>query len=93
MKRREFRPRPKASSTPAVIDLQVAPDCPAQLLQLLQEGPKSGLSLGSGAAALGAMRKYAAELVALSPDVLLGPGTTPVGPPKPVGHQQTLPLW
>ena len=26
------------------------------------------------------MRKYAAELVALSPNVLLGPGTTPVRP-------------
>jgi putative ABC transport system substrate-binding protein len=26
------------------------------------------------------MRKYASELVALTPDVLLGPGTTPVGP-------------
>jgi putative tryptophan/tyrosine transport system substrate-binding protein len=33
-----------------------------------------------GAGNVGAMRKYAAELVALTPDVLLGPGTTPVGP-------------
>jgi putative tryptophan/tyrosine transport system substrate-binding protein len=33
-----------------------------------------------GAGNVGAMRKYATELVALTPDVLLGPGTTPVGP-------------
>src|SRR5215475_10773213 len=33
-----------------------------------------------GAGDLGAMRKYAVELVALTPDVLLAPGTTPVGP-------------
>jgi putative ABC transport system substrate-binding protein len=33
-----------------------------------------------GGGNVGAMRKYAAELVALTPDVLLAPGTTPVGP-------------
>src|SRR5262245_56652900 len=33
-----------------------------------------------GAGNVGAMRKYATELVALTPDVLVGPGTTPVGP-------------
>jgi len=33
-----------------------------------------------GAGDLGAMRKYAVELVALAPDVLVAPGTTPVGP-------------
>jgi ABC-type uncharacterized transport system substrate-binding protein len=33
-----------------------------------------------GAGNVGTMRKYAAELVALTPDVLLAPGTTPAGP-------------
>src|SRR5262245_42956768 len=33
-----------------------------------------------GAGNVGAMRKYATELVTLTPDALVGPGTTPVGP-------------
>ena len=37
------------------------------------------------------MRKYAAELAALMPDVLLGPGNTPVGPLLEATHAATDP--
>src|SRR5262249_18120076 len=36
----------ETACTPALIDPQVAPDSPAQLLQFLQKGAKSGLSFG-----------------------------------------------
>src|SRR5262249_19276828 len=43
-------------------------------------GPNGRVDYRWGAGDVGAMRKYAAELVALTPDVLLAPGTTPAGP-------------
>jgi putative ABC transport system substrate-binding protein len=56
----------------------------AFLQELQQLGWRIGSNLGVdhrwGAGDVAAMRKYASELVALTPDVLLGPGTTPVGP-------------
>ena len=64
------------------------PEGQTRLGAFLQELQQSGWTIGSnlrvdyrwGAGNVAAMRKYAAELAALMPDVLLGPGTTPVGP-------------
>jgi len=44
-----------------------------------------------GAGNVATMRKYAAELAALMPDVLLGPGNTPVGPLLEATHAATDP--
>jgi ABC-type uncharacterized transport system substrate-binding protein len=64
------------------------PEAKVRLAAFLQGLQQLGWSVGRdlqidyrwGAGNVENMRKYAAELVALSPDVLLGPGTTPVGP-------------
>ena len=64
------------------------PEGQTRLGAFLQELQQLGWRIGQnlrvdqrwGAGNLAAMRKYASELVALTPDVLLGPGTTPVGP-------------
>src|SRR5262249_48026710 len=64
------------------------PEGQTRLGAFLQGLQQAGWAIGSnlridyrwGAGNVAAMRKYAAELAALSPDVLLGPGTTPVGP-------------
>jgi putative tryptophan/tyrosine transport system substrate-binding protein len=64
------------------------PEGQTRLGAFLQELQQSGWTIGPnlrvdyrwGAGNVAAMRKYAAELAALMPDVLLGPGTTPVGP-------------
>jgi ABC-type uncharacterized transport system substrate-binding protein len=64
------------------------PEGQTRLGAFLQELQQSGWTIGRnlrvdyrwGAGNVAAMRKYAAELAALMPDVLLGPGTTPVGP-------------
>src|SRR5262249_37489593 len=64
------------------------PEGQTRLGAFLQELQQLGWRIGSnlridhrwGAGNVAAMREYASELVALTPDVLLGPGTTPVGP-------------
>jgi len=64
------------------------PEGQTRLGALLQGLQQFGWTIGRnlrveyrwGAGNVGAMRKYAAELVALTPDVLVAPGTTPVGP-------------
>ena len=64
------------------------PEGQARLEAFLRGLQQSGWTVGRnlrvdlrwGAGNVAAMRKYADELVALAPDVLVGPGTTPVGP-------------
>ena len=64
------------------------PEGQTRLGAFLQGLQQSGWTIGRnlrvdyrwGAGNVATMRKYAAELAALMPDALLGPGTTPVGP-------------
>jgi len=64
------------------------PEGQTRLGALLQALQQSGWALGRNlrldvrwaAGNVAAMRKHAADLVAMTPDVLVGPGTTPVGP-------------
>jgi putative tryptophan/tyrosine transport system substrate-binding protein len=73
------------------------PEGQTRLGAFLQELQQSGWTIGRnlrvdyrwGAGNVAAMRKYAAELAALMPDVLLGPGTTPVGPLLEAGVHTT----